>query len=75
MTELSPQAQAVLDAIYEIKDPIGEDGAVLAAVLRAAADSISSMSDDLGLMSNAFWAGRTSAAAKLRAIANELDTL
>lgn len=34
MTELSPQAQAVLNAIYEIKDPMGEDGAVLAAALR-----------------------------------------
>jgi hypothetical protein len=37
MTNLSPAAQAVLDAIYEIKDPMAEDGAVIAAALRAAA--------------------------------------
>lgn len=35
-----PAAQAVLDAIYEIKDPMAEDGAVIAAALRAAADQV-----------------------------------
>jgi sirohydrochlorin ferrochelatase len=40
LTELSPAAQAVLDAIYEIKDPMGEDGAVLAAALRTAVDQV-----------------------------------
>ena len=40
MTELSPQTQAVLNAIYEIKDPMVEDGAVLAAALRAATDQV-----------------------------------
>ena len=37
MTKLSRAARAVPDAIYEIKDPMSEDGSVLAAALRAAA--------------------------------------
>lgn len=38
--KLSPAAQAVLDAVYEIKDPTGEDGVVLAAALRAAVNQV-----------------------------------
>jgi urease accessory protein UreF len=69
MTKLSPAAQAVLDAFESTKFA---DRYALAAALRAAADELK-MPDDLGLYSNAFWAGYTSAATKLLAIAAELD--
>jgi hypothetical protein len=67
---LSPSAQAVLDAACS-RWPRGHEW-VIAAALRAAADELK-MRDDLGLYSTAFWAGYTSSATKLLAIAAELE--
>ena len=70
---LSPAAQAVMNAAKSSLD--WEAGylpnAVAAAALEAAADELK-MPDDLGLYSNAYWAGYTSSATKLLAIAAEL---
>ena len=75
MTNLSPSAQAVLNVVLNEAMPLSEHQkarADAAAVLQAAADQLK-MPDDLGLYSNAYWAGYTSAATKLLAIATELE--
>jgi hypothetical protein len=77
MTDLSPAAQAVLDAAFSAywsaeQEAPNDEGMIAAAALRAAADELK-MPDDLGLYSNAFWAGYTSSATKLLAIAAELE--
>lgn len=66
MSNLSPQSQTVLDAIYEIKDPMGEDGAVLAAALRAVVRN-NIYNDDYG--------NEYINANDILRIANELDNL
>jgi hypothetical protein len=66
---LSPAALAVYNAVLEICPAPADE--IAAAALRAAADELK-MPDDLGLYSNAYWAGYTSSATKLLAIAAEL---
>ena len=72
--QISPAAQSVLDA-FTGNDTIHGLHLMtprLAAALEAAADELK-MPDDLGLYSNAYWAGYTSSATKLLDIAAELD--
>ena len=71
MADLSPAAAAVLDAADSAFDQAGTTRQGISAALRAAADELK-MPDDLGLYSNAFWAGYTISATKLLAIAAEL---
>ena len=71
---LSPAAQAVLDAAAkaQLGSCYTQFESIAAAALRAAVDELK-MPDDLGLYSNAYWAGYTSSATKLLAIAAELE--
>jgi HPt (histidine-containing phosphotransfer) domain-containing protein len=72
MTDLSPAARAVHSAFHKAANGQAWTNTAIAAALETAADELK-MPDDLGLYSNAFWAGYTSAATKLLAIAAELD--
>jgi hypothetical protein len=75
MANLSPSAQAVLNVVLNEAAPLSEQQQArtnAAAILRAAAGELK-MPEDLGFYSNAFWAGYINAAAKLLAIANELE--
>jgi alkylation response protein AidB-like acyl-CoA dehydrogenase len=67
MTELSPQAQAVYDAVREICPAPADE--IAAAALRAAADHIQ-FQDQLGLTA---YGGHSQAQRQLLAIAAELE--
>jgi hypothetical protein len=68
MTELSPAAQAVLDAFRSSRTGQG----CLAAALRAAASHVEDLIPDLG--SAKYAQGVEASAALLQSIANELDS-
>jgi hypothetical protein len=68
MADLSPAAQAVLDAAV-LPCTIRQG---IAAALRALADQLTAPVD-LGLYGNSYWAGMSAAETKLRAIAAELE--
>jgi hypothetical protein len=74
MTELSPQAQAVLDAVREICPAPADE---IAAALRAAATQIEPTQEDRakepGIHSQVFFNGIAWSAVQLLAIAAELE--
>ena len=70
MSELSPVAQAVLDAVEALyEEDIPEDRSIMAAALRAAADQMR-YSDQLGLTG---FGGYVQAQDQILAIATELE--
>ena len=69
---LSAAAQAVYEAAHKAWVTEDDPEGIAAATIRAAADQLK-MPDDLGLYSNAYWAGYINAKAKLLAIATELE--
>ena len=69
MADLSPAAQAVLDAAV-LPCTIRQG---IAAALRAVADQLKAPVD-LGLYGNSYWAGMSAAETKLLAIAAELES-
>ena len=82
MTNLSPAAQAVMDA-FSNEPTFNTDGSLnvsgaIAAALRAAADQVEDLEVPWSYMGDSFLVyehGQTSAAEHLRAIAAELEAL
>ena len=77
MANFTTTAQAVFNVVLDEAMPLSEQQkarADAAAVLRAAVGQLK-MPDDLGLYSNAYGAGYIGAAAKLLAIATELEAI
>ena len=79
MTDLSPAAQAVLDAANDAFDRAGTTGQGLAAALRAAADQVISSvpppCEDFDEYAQGFLAAHVKYRAELLAIAAELEQL
>ena len=75
MTELSPAAQAVLDAYNDATSRVATDMAVIAAALRAAADQVVLEDVDMpiNLAHRVRWDARQSVRYQLLAIAAELE--
>ena len=77
MTPLSPAAQAVLDAAYEVRPWMvrADSGDIAAAALRAAADEVKALplSTDYIFWDSGHEVGLTRAVDKLLAIADELE--
>ncbi len=75
MGELSPQAQAVLDAADSTYDRAGTTRQGIAAALCAVADQIGPDGHDYshGSIAELMWRGRREARRELLAIAAELD--